>query len=117
MAGWNLHNTKVAAADTRVPWLNCSHYIPFPIPETNSKFAAENGWLEDDPSLPFSFWDSAYFQGGLRAVAFPSISFWLAKSCITLPCDRTKARRNSEIESGTWCQPVCHLTIHESRVT
>ena len=34
-------------------------------PETNSKFAPENGWLEDDPA---SFWVSAHFQGRLLLV-------------------------------------------------
>ena len=36
------------------------------LPETNSKFAPKNGWLEDDPA---SFWGPAYFQVRLLLVS------------------------------------------------
>ncbi len=70
--------------------------IIYPFPETNSKFAPENGWLEDDPSL--SFWDSAYFQGLAPCCGF-SFHFFLdkAKSCITLP-DMTGPRQEEIVK-------------------
>ena len=48
--------------------------LPVTLPETNSNFAPENGWLEYDR---LSYWVSAYFQG--QAVSFRECK-WLGSS-------------------------------------
>ena len=46
----------------RVPFVFSVTQFLLPSLKQNSKFAAENGWLEDD-SFPFGVSISAYFQG------------------------------------------------------
>ena len=46
------------------------------LPETNSKFAPENGWLEDDPFLLGQF--RPIFRGGKLAVSSRECNFsWI----------------------------------------
>ena len=51
----------------------------YTLPETNSEFTPENGWLEDEISFPF--WGPAYFQR--RTVSFREGSDF--KMCIETP--------------------------------
>ena len=56
---WNLN---------RVPWFFAYFFLGggCTLPETNSEFTPENGWLE---YFLVSFWVPAYFQGRLLLVS------------------------------------------------
>ena len=63
---WN-NQMVTLVATLGFQWCFDTFFVHLTLPETNSKFAPENGWLEDEAFFlgPALFWQATWVSGGV----------------------------------------------------